>query len=140
MNLNIANELKTGPRTEEGKEITRLNALKDGKYSKLLRQLNCNQCKRKGYCNNFKEGSNCTIRGEITKTILTENLDIYQESKELYTLALTNALESMMFNKKDSCEKLEYAGKMLDRIVKILPGLESEKKKIELHDYLTIKD
>ncbi len=120
MNLNIANELKTGPRTEEGKAITRLNALKTGRYSKLLNELNCNVCKRKSYCTYFKENSNCSLRGEIAQNILIDNLDSVSELAELYKLSITKGVEGMIFETNDSVKWFNLAVKQLELIDKMM--------------------
>ncbi len=140
MNENIAQERKPGPVTEEGKARARLNALKDGKYSKLLSQLKCDICKRKEVCPYFSPGQACSLRGEISKTIMVENLDIYQEAKQLYELAMTRAIESVLFGKKDADEKIEKAGKMLDRLREMLPEMKSEERIQALQSYFKKKE
>lgn len=120
MNFDIANELKTGPKTEEGKAISRLNAIKTGRYSKLLNELNCNICKRKNICQFYKENSACTIRGEISKSILVENLDSVSELTELYRIALSKGIEASLFDSVESVKWFNLATKHLELIDKMM--------------------
>ena len=117
MNPNIANEPKTGPTTQEGKSICRLNALKTGKYSELLNELKCDYCKRRDFCQFSKNGEKCSLRGEISKAILIDQLDINKETKELYQLCLANALWELMLNKKTASNWIELASRQLNRLV-----------------------
>ena len=119
MNPNIGLERKTGPITEEGKAVSRLNALKTGQYSELLNELECNYCKRRDFCQFFKSGEKCSLRGEISKSILIDQLDIAQETKELYKLCIATALWELMFNKKTAGNWIELASRQLNRMVDI---------------------
>ena len=120
MNLNIANELKTGPVTDEGKSVSRLNALKSGRYSRLLHELKCNVCKRRTNCSYFKQDSTCSLRGEIAKSIMIENLDSVSELAEMYKLSITKGVEGLVFETSDSVKWFNLATKQLELIEKMM--------------------
>lgn len=126
MNPNIATERKTGPVTKQGKERTRLNALKTGKYSKLLSELECNSCKRKDYCKYYRENSNCTLRNNIAKSILINNLNISKELKENYKITLSKAIESLMFDSQEAIKWMNLVTKQLETMNKL--GIVEEQK------------
>jgi hypothetical protein len=108
---------QTGPKTEFGKNISRLNSLKDGSFSALLNGLKCDFCKRKEFCQYFKIGEKCTLRGEIAKKVLVDQLDVNDETKKLYELSVTNAIFDLAFNKKNADKWITQASRQLDRLV-----------------------
>ena len=123
-----------GPKTEEGKNRSRLNAVKDGSFSTLLNELKCDYCKRKDFCQFFKSGEKCTLRGEITKSILIDQLDVVEETKKLYGISMTNAIFDMAFNKKNSDRWVTQAGHQLDRLVdlKALDKVTNENSEVKI--------
>ena len=119
MNPNIANERKTGPLTEMGKEKSRLNGLKTGHYSKLVAELSCNFCKRSKQCEFYQADGKCSLRGKIVKQVLLENLDATEEMKRLYVLSLGKFLESLYFDAADANQWANTATKQLEALNKI---------------------
>jgi len=120
MNPNIANERKTGPLTEMGKEKSRLNGLKTGHYSKLVAELSCDFCKRSKQCEFYQSGSKCSLRGKIVKQVLLENLDAAAEMKRLYALSLGKFLESLYFDAADANQWGNTAAKQLESWHKLI--------------------
>ena len=108
-----------GPKTKEGKNRSRLNALKDGSFSTLLNELKCDFCKRKEFCQFFTAGQKCILRGEISKKVLVDQLDVTDETKKLYELSVTNAIFDLAFNKKNADKWITQASRQLDRLVDI---------------------
>jgi len=123
MNPNIANEIKTGPRTPEGKAISRLNALKTGEYSKLLKGVECNYCKRKEKCEYFKEDAKCSVQGKIVDSIFTNYLDVFNESKRLYKLFLSKALFELEFESASADKWFELARRQLQLMITSAPRI-----------------
>lgn len=71
----IAKVAATGPRTPEGKAVSRFNALKTGEHSKLLPELQCNFCRFRTVCPLFQENSSCRLKPELIKQeLLKQNL------------------------------------------------------------------
>jgi hypothetical protein len=118
MNKNIAFERKTGPITQEGKAISRMNALKTGHYSKILGEVRCNICKKRHECPYFQADAKCSMPSELVGEMQINRLDTISESMEIYKLSIAKGLRSAYFDEKDSVKWFNLATKQLEIIHK----------------------
>jgi len=123
INPNIANERKTGPRTPEGKKISRFNALKTGEYSKLLNCLECNYCKKKETCQYFEVGADCSLQEKIEKSIFTNYISVFDEAKRLYKMFLAKGMFEMQMGSETADKWFNLADKQLRIIIDSAPKI-----------------
>ena len=108
-----------GPITIEGKEISRMNALKSGKYSKILGEVQCRICKKKEQCPYFDESAKCSMPSKLIEKMDIDNIDTVSELMDLYKLSIAKGLQSAFFDEKDSVKWFALATKQLEVVYKM---------------------
>jgi len=119
MNPNIAFERKPGPITIAGKEISRMNALKSGRYSKILGEVKCCICKKKEQCPYFEQNAKCSLPNNIIERMDIDNIDSVSELINLYKLSIAKGVQSAFFDEKDSVKWFALATRQLEVLNKI---------------------
>ncbi|HOZ35660.1 MAG TPA: hypothetical protein PLK55_01585 [archaeon] len=61
--------------TKEGKEISKMNAVKNGLYLKFTDFFPCNLCINREKCSDFIPGGSCSIDSELFNQLVTTEID-----------------------------------------------------------------
>lgn len=62
-------------KTKEGKEISKMNAVKNGLYLKFSDFFPCNLCVNRNTCPDFEPGGSCSIDSELFNQLVTTEVD-----------------------------------------------------------------
>jgi hypothetical protein len=93
-------------KTKEGKEVSKMNAVKHGLYFKFSSFFPCNLCVIKDKCNDFVPGGNCTIDNESFNELMKKDLDELEVLKQLinYNTVRLNRATEQLYNQPHHLE------------------------------------
>ena len=89
---------KTGPITEVGKRVSKINAVKHGLYFNLCEFFPCNLCIHRDSCADFEQGGICKLDKEQFEELMKEELDVVKTMEMLIRLnivRLNRAVEQL---------------------------------------------
>ncbi|MFH1752010.1 MAG: hypothetical protein ABH821_03690 [archaeon] len=105
---------KTGPITEQGKNNSKLNAVKHGLYLHFADFFPCNLCLLRDKCNDFEQGATCKIDKQSFQQALQGEINEVQtlESLIIYHLVRLNRATQQLFNEPQHRELTRIASEI----------------------------